>query len=231
MAMDALLTLSSGASTCLCCLFAAVVRSASRSALPVSQFVLVSLVWPEVPTWLCPHFVVSLIWPEVALRCEAAFFLASVAAGVCVPPPLFTSGTRTQQAASVCGAGGGGLYLGVRQHAAGQQGACTIGRDAPFPLRQILPPFIQVVRACLERGVLAPFLGAFDRVEREVRMGKDSRVDFVLHGPGALRKVFLEVKSVTLVDRSEGLEEGQGDPGVHALSSYVLCWSFPFLSH
>ena len=71
-------------------------------------------------------------------------------------------------------------------------------------------PLCQVIHACLQKRVL-PHLGEYEDILREVPLGRGSRVDFVLQGPAG-KRVVLEVKNVTLVDCSEGLDPA--NPGV-----------------
>ncbi|MGI9370763.1 MAG: DNA/RNA nuclease SfsA [Ruegeria sp.] len=62
----------------------------------------------------------------------------------------------------------------------------------------------KALRAVLARGGI-PELAAYDTVRAEVKYGKNSRIDFLLSGPG-LPDAYVEVKSVTL-SRQHGLAE------------------------
>ncbi|NOE18986.1 DNA/RNA nuclease SfsA [Ruegeria atlantica] len=62
----------------------------------------------------------------------------------------------------------------------------------------------RALRAALEAGEI-PELAAYDTVRPEVKYGDNSRIDFLLTGPG-LPDAYVEVKSVTL-SRQPGLAE------------------------
>ncbi|WP_050605105.1 DNA/RNA nuclease SfsA [Ruegeria sp. 6PALISEP08] len=62
----------------------------------------------------------------------------------------------------------------------------------------------RALRAALEAGEI-PELAAYDTVRPEVKYGENSRIDFLLTGPG-LPDAYVEVKSVTL-SRRPGLAE------------------------
>ncbi|NOD76292.1 MULTISPECIES: DNA/RNA nuclease SfsA [unclassified Ruegeria] len=62
----------------------------------------------------------------------------------------------------------------------------------------------RALRAALEAGEIAE-LAAYDTVRPEVKYGENSRIDFLLTGPG-LPHAYVEVKSVTL-SRQPGLAE------------------------
>ncbi len=62
----------------------------------------------------------------------------------------------------------------------------------------------RALRAALMAGRVAP-LAEYGMVRPEVKYGENSRIDFLLSGPG-LRNAYLEVKSVTL-SRQPGLAE------------------------
>ncbi|NOD33147.1 MULTISPECIES: DNA/RNA nuclease SfsA [unclassified Ruegeria] len=62
----------------------------------------------------------------------------------------------------------------------------------------------RALRAALEAGEIAE-LAAYDTVRPEVKYGENSRIDFLLTGPG-LPDAYVEVKSVTL-SRQPGLAE------------------------
>ncbi len=62
----------------------------------------------------------------------------------------------------------------------------------------------KALRAVLERREI-PELAAYDTVRPEVKYGENSRIDFLLSGPG-LPDAYVEVKSVTL-SRQQGLAE------------------------
>ena len=62
----------------------------------------------------------------------------------------------------------------------------------------------RALRAALEAGEI-PELAAYDTVRPEVKYGQNSRIDFLLTGPG-LPDAYVEVKSVTL-SRQPGLAE------------------------
>ncbi len=62
----------------------------------------------------------------------------------------------------------------------------------------------KALRAVLEQGEI-PELAAYDTVRPEVKYGENSRIDFLLSGPG-LPDAYVEVKSVTL-SRLQGLAE------------------------
>lgn len=82
----------------------------------------------------------------------------------------------------------------------------------------------RVVKQALQSGGL-PGLSGHDAVQAEVRYGRNSRVDFLLAGPGEAR-TFVEVKSVTL-SRTPGLAEfpdsvtARGAKHLHDLSEVV----------